>query len=169
MSLDEEFVDEDLVVRDAKTGEVFFRFDKKEDKESFLKIMENMVTATERNEEEGYRCGHCAAYPCVRTMFSQAYFERGERPSMIDLFSNYPELIERYKEKAKKEAERPGGFCFQPVRRCRDECKNYREKKERGFMPEGTCKIDGRDVKYDQECHIKDMKRGRFNVEELLK
>lgn len=168
MSLDEDFVNEDLVVRDGKTGEIAFRFDTKENKESFLNIMEDMVLTTERNKEEGYRCGHCAAYPCFRAMFSQAYFERNESSFMIQVFAKNPRLIKHYKEKAKKEAEEPAGLCFQPVRECRSECKNYLEKKERGFLPEGTCKVDGKDVKHEQECHIKDMKKGKFDVSELL-
>jgi len=57
---------EELVVRDARTGEIFARFDTPRDKKNFLRTLGNFVDKLDRNKEEGYRCKDCAAYPCFR-------------------------------------------------------------------------------------------------------
>lgn len=49
-------------------------------------------------------------------------------------------------------ADPAGPGCFQLVRQCAQECDFYSYK---GFPADGgTCKIDGSQVNYEQECHI---------------
>ncbi len=115
--------DEDCIVRNEKTGEIFMRFNRPEDKQAFLKGWERRLTIL----DEGYRCGQCAAYPCFRG----------------------------YKE------EHPAGFCFQATRRCRQECRAYIEKTIDGLSAPGnggTCRRSGREVEYEQDCHIPEMR-----------
>lgn len=51
------------------------------------------------------------------------------------------------------------GFCYQLIRQCRQECDNYRCD---GYPAAGgTCRVDGCEVKYDQECHIPDIRDKR--------
>jgi len=60
-----------------------------------------------------------------------------------------------YKEK------QPAGFCFQATRRCRQECEAYIEKTIEGFCAPangGTCNKSGKEVVYEQDCHIPDMR-----------
>jgi len=114
---------EDLVLRDERTGRVILCFPDYDIKQEFLNNLKSIYIRTKRNKDEGYRCGHCAAYPCFR-MTSES---------------------------------EPTGLCFQPVKQCRQECKNYISKTIDGFTTlanGGNCRIDKQDVAYCQECHI---------------
>ena len=124
--------------------------------------MEKMVTAQERNKSEGYRCGNCAAYPCFRTMFSQSYFERDTSPFMIHLLKDNPKAVEYHEKRAREEAEKPAGLCFQHVRQCRQECGNYNQLKTESFWLKGICKIDKKEVNYEDECHISEIKKPKL-------
>ena len=98
----EDNINENLVIRNIETGNIFMRFKSKEVKQGFLNIMKNMADKNERNKEEGYRCGNCAAYPCLRTSSSQ-------------LLAKGWASGEQYEERAKEEALRFSGLCFQHV------------------------------------------------------
>ena len=54
----------------------------------------------------------------------------------------------------------PSGLCFQQVRLCRQECKNYNY----DSVPAdgGICKIDSQGVNYCDECHIEEFRRSRL-------
>ena len=149
MALDEE-INEDLVIRNFETGNVFLSFDSKNAKEGFLNILKNMTDKNKRNKEEGYKCGNCAAYPCFRTISSQI------------LAKGLVSGLKHYEERAKKEALRSAGLCFQHVRLCRQECNFYIKKETEEFWPGGVCKKDNSDVTYEQECHIDDIKKSRL-------
>ena len=145
----EDNVDEDRVVRDARTGEVVMRFVSKEARDGFLGVLANMEAKTERNKEEGYICGNCAAYPCFRTPASDLV-EKG------DFFGQGEE------GRAKEEGLRRAGLCFQQVRQCRQECDFYHQQETEDFWPRGICKKDNAKVVYEQECHIDEIKKSRL-------
>ena len=117
-----------------------------------------MVQMAQRSQlirEEGYKCGHCAAYPCFRM----------KEPGILEFYKErHPQNYEKLKkqmELVKKEASQQAGLCFQPTRRCGQECDNYLGKTIDGqTVPAngGTCKADGTSVAYEQNCHIPEMR-----------
>jgi len=112
MALEEEVQeDEDCIVRDAKTGEVFLRFNNPEDKQAFLKRMIRGVVML----DEGYKCGQCAAYPCFR-------HRKEEEPAGL-CFQPLRLCRQECDSYSYKDAPARGGICKkdnQPVAYCQE-------------------------------------------------
>jgi hypothetical protein len=66
--------------------------------------------------------------------------------------------------RARGDASRPAGLCFQHVRQCRQECDFYNQKETGEFWPNGICRKDNSKVIYNQECHIDEVKRSRLQI-----
>ncbi len=123
--------DENYAIR-STDGKTVFGFATKEERERFVKILCRTADRTRAIREEGYKCGHCAAFPCFRHTSKTEY----------------------------------GGLCFQLTRRCRQECDFYSvrgkalENGAMNYSPAngGTCKKDRRDVEYEEDCHIPEMR-----------
>ena len=123
--------DENYGIR-STDGRIVFGFATPEEREKFVKILCHAADKSRAIREEGYKCGHCIAFPCFR-----------------------------HTSKTEK-----GGLCFQLTRRCRQECDFYSVKGkvlENGHMDYstangGTCKRDGREVEYEEDCHIPEIR-----------
>jgi len=105
--------DENFIELNDKTR---LLFDSNEAKQGFLNNISDMCKKSKIIQEEGYKCGHCAAHPCYRH----------------------------------REDEDNAGLCFQPLRRCRQECSNYNYIR---FPADGAiCKKFSKLVSYEQLC-----------------
>src|SRR3989338_6344945 len=118
----------------------------------------SMVKQTQLVKDEEYQCGHCAAFPCFRMVAS------GER-GILKFVKEYPysskEKIRYWEQQAKQEASQPAGLCFQSVRRCAQECANYININDAAPADGGICKLTGKAVSYEDECHVPEMKQPR--------
>ncbi len=150
-------LEDDLVVG---TGDITIKVESEEAKDNFLEIMGKVIDKSGEIKEKSYTCGDCAAYPCFRTMHSQDLIEEG--PSIKRLFLENPNAKKAYEERAKQEASRPAGLCYQTVRECRQECKDFAQIEGSGKSPEfqikGNCKKDNVIVNYDAKCRFLDEK-----------
>ena len=147
--------EEDLIIGKGE-GSLVLKADSLKAKNTIIKTLIGMHNKNQEIKEKSYTCGDCAAYPCFRTGSSRLFIERG--PFVERMFEINPHLEPQFKRRAKQEASRRAGLCYQKVRQCRQECDYFLQDKESGGAPDfqitGTCKRDNSFVNYNAECRF---------------